>query len=128
MAKQWIRMYYTAGSYQYLFVMLVWGINRFTNLYSPQLIPVFLHERFCSTMRVAQLLNVTIKNSESYGSLELERQCKLWYLLTNHESLENPARFYNSFSSSHLICIEFISLLLRNKFVQCEIQVILFSL
>lgn len=85
-AKQWIRMYYTAGSHQYLFVMSVWGINWFANLYSPQLIPMFLHERFCSTMRTAQLLNGAIKNSESHGPLEIERQCKLWYQLTNHET------------------------------------------
>lgn len=83
LVKQWIRVYYTTGSHQYLFIMSVWEINLLANLYSPQLIPVFLPERFCSRMSVAQLFNSAIKNSESHGPLELERHCKVWYQTRN---------------------------------------------
>lgn len=128
MAKQWIRIYYTAGSYQYLFVMLVWGINRFANLYSPQLIPVFLHERFVpqrglhSCLMLPSRIQKVMVPWRWRGSVNYDIYLQI---MKPHYLAKSCKTSPNSFSSSHLlIWIELISLLLKNKLVQCEIQVI----
>lgn len=62
--KQWIRMYYTTGNHQYLFIMSVWEINLLADLYSLQLIPLFQPELLCFSLSATQLLNGAIKYSE----------------------------------------------------------------
>lgn len=78
-------MYDTAGSHQYLFIMSAQGINLLANSHSPQIMPVFPLERFCSTLRAAQLFNGAIKNSGSHGPLDMERPCKAGHQIANHD-------------------------------------------
>lgn len=103
-----------------IFVYYVrWGINLLANLYSPQLIPVFLPECFCSRMSVAQLFNYAIKNSESHGPLELERHYKVWYQTRNDITLPSDILYFflalscNSLSLCHILHLLIFSPVLK---------------